>query len=85
MGNLRNSLDSTDPSYWVNRVIYTNGFIESLNAQEEMLGIQGFAEIVQTTATLPPRSMKQAILDKVAAWRSGPPSDDMSLVIAGVP
>ena len=65
-------------------VIYTDGFIETFNAQEEMLGIQGFAEIVQATATMPLPSMKQAIIDRVAAWRSGPPTDDMSLVIVGV-
>ncbi len=65
-------------------VIYTDGFIETFNAQEEMLGIQGFAEIVQATANLPLPSMKQAIIDRVAAWRSGPPTDDMSLVIVGV-
>ena len=28
-------------------VLYTDGFIESFNAQEEMLGIQGFADIVE--------------------------------------
>ncbi|PYU18980.1 MAG: hypothetical protein DMG30_25915 [Acidobacteria bacterium] len=65
-------------------VIYTDGFIESFNAQEEMLGIQGFADIVEGTAALPLPSMKQAIVDRVAAWRGGPPTDDMSLVIVGV-
>lgn len=65
-------------------VIYTDGFIESFNTQEEMLGIQGFAEIVQAAAALPLPSMKQAIIERVAAWRSGPPRDDMSLVIVGV-
>jgi sigma-B regulation protein RsbU (phosphoserine phosphatase) len=65
-------------------VIYTDGFIESFNAQEEMLGIQRFGEIVQATAALRLPDMKQAIVDRVAAWRSGPPTDDMSLVIVGV-
>lgn len=65
-------------------VIYTDGFIESFNAEEEILGIQGFAEIVEATAALPFPSMKQAIIDRVAAWRNGPPTDDMSLVIVGM-
>jgi PAS domain S-box-containing protein len=64
-------------------VIYTDGFIESFNAHEEMLGIQGFADIVQATSALPLPSMKQAIIDRVSVWRSGPPTDDMSLVIVG--
>jgi hypothetical protein len=29
--------------------------------------------------------MKQEIIDRVAAYRSGPPADDMSLVIVGIP
>jgi PAS domain S-box-containing protein len=65
-------------------VIYTDGFVESFNVKEEMLGIEGFAGIVQSAASLPLPSMKQAIVEKVAAWRSGPPTDDMSLVIVGV-
>jgi NADP-dependent 3-hydroxy acid dehydrogenase YdfG len=28
--------------------------------------------------------MKQGILDRVAAWREGPPSDDISLVLVEV-
>jgi hypothetical protein len=28
--------------------------------------------------------MKQSILDKVAAWREGPATDDVSLVLAEV-
>jgi PAS domain S-box-containing protein len=65
-------------------VIYTDGFIESFNAQDQMLGIKGFGEIVQAAATLPLPRMKQTIIDRVAAWRSGLPTDDMSLVIVGV-
>jgi hypothetical protein len=28
--------------------------------------------------------MKQGILDRVAAWREGPPTDDVSLVLVEV-
>jgi PAS domain S-box-containing protein len=66
-------------------VIYTDGFIESFNAQEEMLGLEGFREIVVAAADLSLANMKQEIVERVAAWRNGPPSDDMSLVVVGIP
>lgn len=65
-------------------VIYTDGFTECFNSQQEMLGVAGLVEIVQQTAQLPLPLMKQEIINRVAAWRSGVPSDDMSLVIAEV-
>jgi len=64
-------------------VIYTDGFSESFNAQEETLGIQGLCEIVREASLLPLPKMKQNILDRVAAWQSGPPADDLSLVVVG--
>jgi PAS domain S-box-containing protein len=66
-------------------VIYTDGFIESFNAREEMLGFDGFREIVLEAAGLSLASMKQEIVERVAAWRNGPPSDDMCLVVVGIP
>ena len=66
-------------------VIYTDGFTESFNAQEEMLGIEGFKEIVRESAKLPLADMKHEIVDRVAAWRGGPPADDLSLVVLGIP
>jgi PAS domain S-box-containing protein len=65
-------------------VIYTDGLTENFNSQEEMLGINGLAEIVRDTATLPLPAMKQEILNRVASWRTGPAADDVSLVIAEV-
>ena len=66
-------------------VIYTDGFTESFNSQGEMLGLDGFREIVGQAAKLALPSMKQEIIDRVAAWRSGgPATDDMSLVVAGM-
>jgi serine phosphatase RsbU (regulator of sigma subunit) len=38
-------------------------------------------ELVSQSAKQPLQEMKQAILDGVAAWRHGPHTDDMSLVI----
>ena len=49
-----------------------------------MLGIEGVREIVRQTSSLPPHEMKQGILDRVAAWREGPPTDDVSLMLVHV-
>jgi PAS domain S-box-containing protein len=65
-------------------VLYTDGITEVFNSRGEMLGIEGIREIVRQTAALPSDEMKQGILDGVAAWRSGPPSDDVSLVLVHV-
>jgi sigma-B regulation protein RsbU (phosphoserine phosphatase) len=62
-------------------VLYTDGFTEVFNELDEMLGEEGFAELVRRSARRPLQEMKQAILDGVAAWRHGPHTDDMSLVI----
>jgi PAS domain S-box-containing protein len=62
-------------------IIYTDGFTESFNLQQEMLGVEGFKEIVYAAARLPLPKMKQEIIDRVATWRSGPAVDDMSLVL----
>ena len=63
-------------------LFYTDGLTEVFNSRGEMLGIQGLQEIVRRSSTLPASEMKPAILDGVASWRSGPPTDDVSLVLA---
>ena len=65
-------------------VLYTDGITEVFNSRGEMLGIEGIREIVHQTSTLSAQEMKQGILDGVAAWRSGQPSDDVSLVLVHV-
>lgn len=65
-------------------VIYTDGFSESFNAARDMLGVEGLAEIVRETSKLPLGEMKREMIERVAAWRGGPPDDDMSLVIVQV-
>jgi sigma-B regulation protein RsbU (phosphoserine phosphatase) len=62
-------------------IIYTDGFTESFNSEQEMLGVEGLQKIVCDTAGLPLLMMKQEIIARVAAWRSGPAVDDMSLVV----
>jgi phosphoserine phosphatase RsbU/P len=65
-------------------VLYTDGITEVFNSSGEMLGVEGVREIVRRTSSLPPREMKQGILDGVAAWREGPPTDDVSLMLVHV-
>ena len=65
-------------------LLYTDGITEAFNPRGEMLGIEGVREIVRQTSSLPPDQMKQAILDGVAAWREGPPTDDVSLMLVHV-
>jgi PAS domain S-box-containing protein len=65
-------------------VLYTDGITEVFNSRGEMLGIEGVQEIVRQTSSLPAREMKQGILDGVAAYREGPPTDDVSLMLVHV-
>src|SRR6266566_849489 len=65
-------------------VLYTDGITEVFNSRGEMLGIEGVQEIVRQTSFLPPHEMKQGILDGVAAWRDGSPTDDVSLILVHV-
>jgi sigma-B regulation protein RsbU (phosphoserine phosphatase) len=65
-------------------VLYTDGITEVFNSRGEMLGISGVQEIVRQTSSLPAKEMKQGILDGIAAWREGPPTDDVSLMLVHV-
>ncbi|HXN74609.1 MAG TPA: SpoIIE family protein phosphatase [Candidatus Acidoferrales bacterium] len=66
-------------------VIYTDGFTESFNKHSDMLGVEGFGEIVREASKLPLPEMKRQILAQIEAWRNGPAADDMSLVLIEVP
>jgi len=66
-------------------ILYTDGFTESFNKGDDMLGVEGLAEIVRETSKLPLSAMTQEIVDRVAAFRHGPPADDMSLVVVEIP
>ena len=65
-------------------VLYTDGITEVFNSRGEMLGIKGVQELVRKTSLLPASEMKKGILDGVAAWREGPPTDDVSLMLVHV-
>jgi PAS domain S-box-containing protein len=62
-------------------VLYTDGLTENFNLHREMLGLDGFKEIVAEASSLPLAEMKSQILDRVAAWRDGYAVDDVSLVL----
>jgi protein phosphatase len=66
-------------------ILYTDGFTESFNTRDDMLGVEGLAEIVRETSKLPLQVMTQEIVNRVAAFRHGPPADDMSLVAVEIP
>jgi serine phosphatase RsbU (regulator of sigma subunit) len=66
-------------------LIYTDGLTENFNRQREMLGVEGLSEIVRGASDLPLPEMKRQILDSVAAWRSGPATDDVSVVLVEIP
>ena len=65
-------------------VLYTDGITDVFDARGEMLGVPGVQKFVCETSLLPFAEMKQGILDRVAAWREGPASDDVSLVLVEV-
>jgi PAS domain S-box-containing protein len=65
-------------------VLYTDGITDVFNSRGEMLGVEGVQKIVRETSLLPFNQMKKGILDSVAEWREGPPTDDVSLVLVEV-
>lgn len=79
-----NSVDEISLEPGDRLVLYTDGLVEVFNHHDDMLGVEGFAQLVLDSAKLPLPEMRQAVLDGVAAWRHGPLADDVSLVIVEV-
>jgi sigma-B regulation protein RsbU (phosphoserine phosphatase) len=65
-------------------ILYTDGLTEVFDVNGEMLGVEGVQKFVRETSDLPLAEMKTGILERVAAWRDGPPADDVSLVLLEV-
>ena len=65
-------------------ILYTDGLVEVFNREEDMLGVEGFSQLVLDSAKHKLPEMRQAILDGVAAWSHGPLTDDVSLVIVEI-
>lgn len=66
-------------------LIYTDGLTEVFNSRKEMLGIERLGEIVCRASNLSLQEMKRQVLDAVTDWRSGPATDDVSLVLIEIP
>jgi two-component system, sensor histidine kinase ChiS len=66
-------------------ILYTDGLTEVFDSRGGMLGIEGLQKFVRETSVLPLGEMKQGILNRVAAWRDAPPTDDISLVLLEIP
>jgi PAS domain S-box-containing protein len=64
--------------------LYSDGLTEVFNSHNEMLGTKGLEKLVVESAQRPIEDAKLAILNGVAAWRNGPITDDLSLVIVEV-
>ncbi|GEM_PF-472935 len=65
-------------------ILCTDGVTEVFNERREMLDYDGLARIIIAHSAKPLAEMKQAVVDEVAAWRYGPVTDDMSLVLVEV-
>jgi sigma-B regulation protein RsbU (phosphoserine phosphatase) len=65
-------------------LLYTDGLTDVVDSRGEMLKVEGVESFVRETALLPFGEMKEGILNRVAAWRDGPPVDDLSLVLVEV-
>jgi hypothetical protein len=48
-------------------VLYTDRLVEVFNTRGEMLGIEGFSQLVRDAANLTLPEMRQAVIDGVAA------------------
>jgi len=65
-------------------MLYTDGISEAFNHKDELLGHHRLAEIARQASSKSLPDMKDRILADVAAWRHGPITDDMSLVLIEV-
>ena len=60
-------------------VLYTDGIVETTDAQNQMLGFDGFAAICAGIAGMPAAAAVEKILARAADW--GPKNDDQSVIV----
>ena len=65
-------------------ILYSDGLTDLFNQHGEILGIDGFQDCVRRHAGLKLPEMKQAILDSLESFRSGPYTDDRTLILIEV-
>lgn len=63
-------------------VLYTDGIIEAVDENGELLRTQGFERLLASAADVPIFALGDWLLDKVAGFRSGRPRDDITLMLA---
>ncbi|QNI34723.1 SpoIIE family protein phosphatase [Alloacidobacterium dinghuense] len=63
-------------------LLYTDGATESFNEAAEEFGEQGLVETLRQYRDLPPRSLIDAIVEKVRAFNHGEQHDDITLIVA---
>jgi sigma-B regulation protein RsbU (phosphoserine phosphatase) len=63
---------------------YTDGIPEVWNASGEMLGVDGLEKIVARSVAYPVDQVVEYVLGEVNAFRHGPATDDVSLVVLEV-
>lgn len=66
-------------------MLYTDGLTEVFDRSGVMLGVEGLREIVRRTGNQTLAGMKRKVLEEVDAWRYGPATDDVSIVLVEVP
>ena len=76
--------DTFDLSPGDRLVIYSDGLTEVWDAQGEMLGVEGLAELARRSAQLPLSAMRENIIHGVVSFSATPVHDDMSLVLLQV-
>lgn len=65
-------------------VFYTDGFIETRNAEGALLGVKGLRALVEEFACLRPNDFLSALFDEIARFRVSDPDDDLTLVIVDI-
>ena len=78
------SSDSFSLSSGDRLMIYSDGLTEVWNEKEDMLGIEGLAEIALQSVGMPLATMRENIIRDVVSFSSTPVHDDMSLVLLEV-
>ncbi len=63
-------------------LFFTDGLTETMDPSGQMLGTEGLARMATITCDGGLFDMADCILERLAAFRSGPPQDDMTLIIA---
>ena len=76
--------DTVDLSPGDRVMIYSDGLTEVWDANGEMLGIEGLADLARRTTQLSLSAMREAIIRGVVSFSATPVHDDMSLVLLQV-